>query len=1638
MARAGELALADLPADGEQRTLLTAERFGRYAVWVTSEQGASVRVDDRMAGPGDERGLPGAADGRVDAFLEAGEHRVVAEGVASGQGALHLDAQRAVERNSRLELLDGNVQRAELRDHEQRTVWVKVEADGRVEIEAVGRYVADLRLWRDGDWLEALSPRCSTYEPVEGQPWGRCVLEGKVEPGWVKAVVYGGAGAKWAEEATTADLVLRRGYSSAPVMGTTTGTLGAEGFARFRVPANLYVVRLELPEVAPARLTIARRGAVDSSARSGAITRETRTPEVSVTASGIAEQLVTVWGAPGQRYKLVTYAQSDALTSTLGSVNVTSVPRSRHADNLEPTGVLWERLTDGKAQVIAAQALDLGGATFTRRFNLLDPATLLVRADEVGSWSFALTEGEGTLTLEPFLIERPRDYVAPEPVAGSLTQELNPGLYVLTLRPKVPGATTLQIAPSGYVASARRAIFGSGEAPPLRPGLRFDGVSVNNRTSLTSFGPRGDATLVVRPSGVSGLDLVLPIVAGERLYAVVQFPEDGLLEARLDGGDALPIGLDDGALAERQWVKAGSHRLTVRGPATGTGFATLKLVRPNDAEGTPPRPLSGEPPDAVRPVAVLRGGGALAIDLERGGKRAVELDVPKAGLYRLETTGLLATSLALRSRTRLNIAADNGSGAGRNAALDLYLREGRYRVDVGARGRSAGHLSLSLKEAPLADAGALNDGVTARISLAAGQGAVLHLNEPAAGRIDLTALSLGATVRCRVEDDDGWAVRRAGPVADPCTQRWELHAGGHRVLLLPSDVPVRRVVRAEVVRPPEPVAPGPLAFGASVAGWWTEPVAGEERAPQVWRFTLAAPAVVTVDVGGAVVGRLLGPKGEALGVALDGMPLTTALDAGAYTVAVAGERRDNGVAYTLSAETEALVAGSSKLVWAPGSLPVSLAGGTVALQSFGDVDVRLALRDASGVVVAANDDRPDDWNALIVGDFPAGNYRLDVLADGEGAHTQVALVALPDRRGAPLAPGQRRDLDLADGAVVVLPLEGLSDDSVVTLAARSEENLGLILEHQVGERWVAVGEARGRAPELALRPGDGAYRLRAWSLDQRGLPAHVVARASRPSASSQRVAVDASAARVRTTGPGLWTISAPSEGLWWCPAPGACREARPGTFPVPDDGLWFAGAGRASVRPAELEHAVVIDWRGSERGVAQLPAGDGATLVWTRADAGVVGVGFGARGAFDASAGASAAVDLSGAATSAELWTASPGATRVDLQAVRVAEGQALTASPGSSSAVVPARTLRRVVGFARDEEVRVLLPAGVVAWVKGARGVEVIAAVNTPRVERLAWPVGELVLLNPGETDALVAVERWRGGPPSYGLGRSAPTRLRFDQAGVERIVVSGEPEDRVSAAGAVTGLWLLHPDGTVDLGPDLAVGAGGVLVVEHGVGDAVLALDAPADTSAAVATVVSGGQAVPLSLPSHLLQVKQPHGVLARVAVGEPFIAEVRVGDGVPRRELHRDGVVLAWLPNGVGSFALSALGGGSLRSVARVELIEPTLASSGLGEPLLLPPGGARAFRVEVPRELDLGLGVAASSDVVRGELFGPDGASLGQGLVQHQHLAPGAYVFALSAPVDGPPLSARPSVVGLDVPSDGPPANVVQTYVQETRR
>jgi uncharacterized protein len=1119
-------------ADGQ--VLLTVEASGRFAMRAESRTGVALQLVDMIAGPGDVVGEPGVRDGRLDVLLDKGVYKIRSFGIkgAAGEAKIIVEPFHNAAPAS-VDLLQGGQFSGELTDLQQRSYWTMVGSSGRVSVEAVGRALQDLRLWRAGVDLVALTPALASIETRPGRHMTRARIEGQVEPGLYLVTVYGGVALPWSDEDRAQPMHLRAGGVAQLLGGWAEGSIGPFGSMRFEAPPPDTYARLELPEPASARLVGGRHQGTTQTAM---ITKTSREPVASLDLplAGNEPAMLEVTGFEGQAFRLRTLRPSNTLRIDTSGPHLVSVDVVGEGGDELPATAVFARFEKGRGTVLASNAPRVGpGQVWRRKFNLRGAATMLFEIDGAGP-VVAQSSGPGVRISLAALLGN----TAPR-VDGRtpLRWDVEPGWYVLKIDPinNAAGMLDLTFGQPGLAAEVAAA------APP-RAAIPFgvhDLVKSAYHQVFTNVAPGLVTGPKVRalPADLAAapLSLFQPVAAStlpEKSRTVPPARQPAAPKPAAKPAQPAPRAMQQRPPAPAPGVPpvAGSGAVAVDVPVHVPFGGTLRAV---DATGAPVTFTTSDetsdktgriitvhipPTDRDRVIALtwipeaappefprllqqasetLPAGQPRFFNLARDEQRSMLLEVREGGLYRIETLGRLQTSAQVSTPFLPGLASASDNGPGHNALLQTYLRAGVYRVTVAAQ-ESAGRLGLVATPAPLEETGVLVAGGSVRASLVAGRGAVVPLEIGAAGVYRLDLYGLDRTFTARLEDAEGWPRRQPGEMSH-LEQRFE--PGRYRLVVMPAEVDTRVVARLEPVATPvvrEGHGPHALTFDQVQKFQWREPEAQDApRTPDRWTFTLYGTAHIVLDVSDGMIADLVREDGDAQPMAkiIYKRGFSGSLPAGHYVVEARSLGRNDRLDYDLTLRATEMQPGHVRFVDLPAHIPFALAQDRiVSFTTFGRTDLTGALKDAGGRVVERLSGRSDDWNIALSRRLAAGSYQLEL----SQTTAEPASVDEPDddaaRRGGVSVEGKadpgielRFSLpevaeagDLAFASMQKLSgsrayqflLPAADAGSLVLVAAQSSTELVLSLERRdAAAAWHPLGFERGKAPVLAV-PSD--------------------------------------------------------------------------------------------------------------------------------------------------------------------------------------------------------------------------------------------------------------------------------------------------------------------------------------------------------------------------------------------------------------------------------------------------------------------------------------------------------------------------------------------------------------------------------------
>jgi uncharacterized protein len=982
------------PTAGETDVLLHVTTPGRFAVRAQSPTGTALQLVDMLTGPGDRAGWPGKQDGRIDALLDTGTYKLRAFGdkAATGETVLSL---AAFAEAGPAQLAPGYQPVATtLRDLQFQSFWLAVgDTAATTRIEAAGRSLAALKLWRDGRDLVAMPETVRVLTPTPAHPLTDILLSGHVPPGAYLVTAYGGPNLPWSDGAADEPLYLRTGRSTDLLAGGVSAQVGVFGTEVFETPPDAARVLLILPQPAEAHL---RATAPVANLNTADMAKNDRARATLLDLPGKPQQerTVSLEAAPGQAFTLRPMAAAGAPADRPGRFWFGVGEPANGGDEAPAAAILMQLRADPTGtrevtpEVLASPGVPVvgPGKAWRVRFNLRGNTALLFHATSVVT---VAVHAEGPLvtprinTLQGAVLNAMGDG------RTATTWALSSGWYTLALavKPGVAGILDLTLGPPGLVPLAPEQP--GPEAPVLSLGehqIDAQSGAQSRFALLVNRVPGGPPDLLSRAVPVELADgpLVQTLPVGAALDVRVHARNPGVLQVR-DIAGAAPL--------EIRAVNAGTTTSVTLAASDHARTVAIALLRP---------PLAPPDPAPAPSLTSLRDREPAFLDLARDAQASFALTVGQGGLYRVETLGRLKTAGHIATAFIPVLGQATANGIGSNMLLQRYLRAGRYRLDVTAR-ESAGRLGVSATATALSDGADLLPGGSARATLSPGRGVAFPIRITAAGRYHLDLLGDGRVFTARLEDADGWPLRAAG---DLSSVDQDLLPGAYRLIVQPPSVQAQVVARLQRIEQPVALTghgPHKLPFDAEQSLQWREPPGRDDpRAPDIWTFGLAGPAKVTLNIDGdGMAASLLAdpsqaeppqagspqagslPAGAAkpgappLGRLLAGTKLVIDLPAGRYRVAASSLGRNDRLAYTITLHSDELQPDTPRRVTLPAEVPFAVAAArVVSLTSFGGVPLRAELRDAAGHVLARAAGRTDDWNIALSRFLPAGRYRL--------------------------------------------------------------------------------------------------------------------------------------------------------------------------------------------------------------------------------------------------------------------------------------------------------------------------------------------------------------------------------------------------------------------------------------------------------------------------------------------------------------------------------------------------------------------------------------------------------------------------------------------------------------------------------------
>ncbi|MBN2442298.1 MAG: hypothetical protein JXJ04_13170 [Spirochaetales bacterium] len=967
-------------------TLLTIHTRGWYSIRVHGIIPAYLTIIDRMFGPLGSAEKAEGEEGRLDLLLEEGEYKIKLKTAPERPGELSLSVIPYKEMNRSREtkafplLHDLDFFTETLNDLETFGYWLTIEEDEEFFIELAGRSLTSVSFWKDGYWKEDISFRQNTIEPEKGKPLGYFSCNQRIPAGTYLLQCIGGKKREWPEEEAVNPFYVRRGMHHLGAENYTSLTISPFGKDNYRVGGDAAFFQLIQDDLTPVTLT------VDS--RNASITKDSKDPWCSITGySRQQDHLLTITGASGNVVKLLFFQNRANLSfsdkdegkqffisgfrSIEGTQNIDLTPHYMRYYDREDWSILKEEF------IHVSQ-----GKPYYRKINLLAETEALFSIEKKGTYGIREFGAGAAATYRFLLVNDPESQKNAGYKKTGDTIELINSYYLLEIKPIRAGILHFVIF---HEADEKTAVKLESTQPGeprnhfLWPGLFISrdrgrqNISLNRDSNMKS-------TIIKRELPLS-LASPLPLyLAGEESISL-SFYVDAASILTIQGTD-YTLRMDNAMADNNAIVRQGSHTITLTNTKkAGDYFSvrTKKYVQPVEDS---PRYIK----DPKKVYEILEADKPLFSDFDRTQLKQYLMIVTTPALYRIETSGRLATSIAIRSPLITETRNARQNGVGRNALIQAYLKPGNYLIETETLGKSKGRCGIHLTTTTADQGGILRDRSISRKTIEKDHALIYQIDMPYRGNCAIYSGSFQSVIPYRLEEQGGWPLILNS--SGDCYEN--LAPGRYFYYSLPMDFKTRRVTMFLLTDDPDPDKNELELNRQKKARWMEKP----GRLPDTYTLTLPAKMTIFPEISKGMTGRMIHSQTRQEILFSRDKSGSLECDSGSYTIEIMSEEENNDVWYTINFKTDQLAPGVPKNISRfPADMELRNTGDSMlSIWSYGSTDTKAALWNADkSVLIAESDDMTDDWNFEILRKLSTGSYILSVEKQGRAASSPTTV-----------------------------------------------------------------------------------------------------------------------------------------------------------------------------------------------------------------------------------------------------------------------------------------------------------------------------------------------------------------------------------------------------------------------------------------------------------------------------------------------------------------------------------------------------------------------------------------------------------------------------------------------------------------------
>ncbi len=248
---------ASVPATDSQTSIVTLDAPAMVRVSAKSGAGTSCTVVDKVRGPFETSGQTGRTNCELDLLLDIGSYKLRLESPHRGKGTVAVTARPFTEVNPKpVRLEKGRRVEQALRSGEQASFWLSLSKREVPFLHLVGKNAGEVKVWRNGEWLEPLTLQHTTFPAGLNRPVHEWTLDQMVEPGEYLVTAYGTKGLSGTSGEASDALTVEYGFEPMPPERVVSFTLPATGSLSWRSPKGpgTFLLSLDEPPTAPVTL----------------------------------------------------------------------------------------------------------------------------------------------------------------------------------------------------------------------------------------------------------------------------------------------------------------------------------------------------------------------------------------------------------------------------------------------------------------------------------------------------------------------------------------------------------------------------------------------------------------------------------------------------------------------------------------------------------------------------------------------------------------------------------------------------------------------------------------------------------------------------------------------------------------------------------------------------------------------------------------------------------------------------------------------------------------------------------------------------------------------------------------------------------------------------------------------------------------------------------------------------------------------------------------------------------------------------------------------------------------------------------------------------------------------------------------